>query len=72
MNPRTTVLLATVGMWLVFAAALGYWRMIYAWRWGAVFIFFFQYMPVLVLILAVILLSEFLYFRRNLENREFK
>jgi hypothetical protein len=56
-------------MWLVVAFALGYWRMFYAWRWGAAFIFFLQYMPVLVLILAVILLSEFLYLRRNLAKK---
>ena len=65
MKSQTRVLFATVGMWLVVAVALGYWRMFYAWRWGAAIVFFFQYMPLLVLILAVILLSEFLYLRRD-------
>ena len=69
MKSQTRVLFATVGMWLVVAVALGYWRMFYAWRWGAAFIFFLQYMPVLVLSLAVILLSEFLYLRRNLGRK---
>ena len=55
MKSQTRVLFATVGMWLVVAVALGYWRMFYAWRWGAAIVFFFQYMPLLVLILAVIL-----------------
>jgi hypothetical protein len=65
MNSQSKVLFGTVGMWLIVAVALGYWRMFYAWRWGGAFIFFFQYIPVLVLILVIILLSEFLYLRRN-------
>jgi len=72
MKSQTRVLFATVGMWLVVAVALGYWRMFYAWRWGAAIVFFFQYMPLLVLILAVILLSEFLYLSRNPRKRELK
>ena len=72
MDSRSKVLFATVGLWLVAFVALGYLRWIYAWRWGAGVIFFFQYIPVLVLILVVILLSEFLYFRRNPGKRELK
>jgi hypothetical protein len=72
MNSRTKVLFATVGMWLVAVVVLGEWRLIYAWRWGAGVIFFFQYIPVLVLFLVVILLSEFLYFRRNPGKRQLK
>jgi hypothetical protein len=72
MNSRTTVLLATVGLWVVVVLAVGYWRMFYAWRLGAAFLFFFQYIPVLSLILAVVLSSELLYFHRVHRNRELK
>jgi len=44
--------------------------MFYAWRLGAFFVFFMRYLPILALILAVALISEFLYFNRKLRNGE--
>jgi hypothetical protein len=68
MNSRILVFLTTIGLWFAVTVALGYWRMFYAWRLGAFFVFFMRYLPILALILAVALISEFLYFNRKLRN----
>jgi hypothetical protein len=68
MNSRNTVFLTTIGLWVAVAVALGYWRMFYAWRWGAGFAFIVRYLPILVLILAVVLVVELLYFDRKVRN----
>ena len=58
-------LLVTVVVWLLLVAALGYWRMFYAWRWGSFGVFFLEYMPALVLLLVVLVVFQSLYFRRQ-------
>ena len=68
MNSRTSVFVATICLWVAVTVVLGYWRMFYAWRLGAFFVFLVRYLPILVLILAVVLISEFLYFDRKLRN----
>ena len=68
MNLRTSVFLATIGFWVAVVVALGYWRMFYAWHWGVSFVFFFRYLPILVLILVAVLVSEFWYLGRKLRN----
>jgi len=52
-------LLIAVALWLLLVAAIGYWRMFYAWHWGAVWVFFFEYVPILALILIGVLAFEF-------------
>jgi ABC-type amino acid transport system permease subunit len=68
MDSRTNTLLATIGLWVAVVVALGYWRMSYAWQWGATYVFFFRYLPILVLILVLVLVSEMFYFGRKLRN----
>jgi ABC-type amino acid transport system permease subunit len=68
MDSRTNTFLATIGLWIAVVVALGYWRMFYAWRWGAAYVFFFRYLPVLVLILVLVLVLEAFYFGRKLRN----
>ena len=58
-------LLTTLGLWILIVVAFGYWRMFYAWRWGSVWVFMFQYVPALTLSLAIVVLLELLYFRRK-------
>ena len=70
MNSRTNTFLTKIGLWVAVAVALGYWRMFYAWRFGAFYFFFFHYLPILLLILLIVLISEFLYFDRKLRNGE--
>jgi hypothetical protein len=35
MRLRRTTLLVTISLWIVLVVALGYWRIFYEWRWGA-------------------------------------
>jgi hypothetical protein len=51
-----------LGVWAVIVVGLGCWRLIYAWCLEAYFLFFFQYMRLLLLILAVPLSAELLDF----------
>lgn len=58
-----TLLLITVGFWLLMVIALGYWRMYHAWHWGNDLTFFFHSLPLLVLGLVLIVILETLFFR---------
>ena len=58
-----TLLLITIGLWLIVVVALGYWRMFYAWHLGNAAIFFLHSLPLLVLGLLLILIVEALFSR---------
>jgi hypothetical protein len=62
MTPRT-LLVVTIGLWLMVVIVLGYWRMFYAWQWGNAAIFFFHTLPLLTLGLVLIVILEALFFR---------
>ena len=68
MNSRTRLFLVTIGLWVAVVIALGYWRMFYAWRLGAFYSFFVHYMPLLLLFLFIVVISESWYFDRKLSN----
>ena len=63
MGSRRTAFLATIGLWVILVAGVGYWRVSYAWHWGSVFFFLFRDMPILALALGLILFFEHRYLR---------
>jgi hypothetical protein len=58
-----TLLLITIGLWLLLVTSLGYWRMFYAWHWGNGVTFFFHSLPLAALGLIVIVILEIIFFR---------
>jgi len=58
-----TLLLITIGLWLLLVVAFGYWRMVYAWHWGNDMLFFFHALPLFGLGLIVIVILEILLLR---------
>ena len=64
-----TLLLITVGLWLLIVLVVGYWQMVYAWRFGNGLMFFFHWLPLFALSLFVIVIVEVLLFRfKRLKN----
>jgi hypothetical protein len=63
MKLQSRLLLITIAVWLLLVLALGYWRMVYAWKWGSFAVFFTQYVPLLGLSLIILLVVEMLYVR---------
>jgi hypothetical protein len=62
MNLRT-LLLITIGLWLIIVAVFGYWRMVYAWQLGNGVKFFFHSLPLFAVSLFVVVVVEILAFR---------
>jgi hypothetical protein len=57
-----TLLLITIGLWLLLVSAFGYWRMVYAWQLGNDVMFFFHALPLFAVSLIVIVVVEALVF----------
>jgi hypothetical protein len=60
---RRPPILLTLILWLAIVSALVFWRLVYDWRVGNFLEFVGQDFPRLVLILLVVLASEYFYFR---------
>jgi hypothetical protein len=60
-----TLILATIALWVTLVFAVGYWKLSYAWRWGAAMVFFVVYVPILSVLLAVVLSLEIFLGRRK-------
>jgi len=58
-----TLLLITIGLWLLLVSFLGYWRMFFAWRLGNSWTFLFHSLPLAALGLIVIVTLEVVFFR---------
>ena len=65
MKRENRLFFITAILWLLLVFALGYWRMIYAWRFGSIRVFFTQYVPLLGLLLLILLVLESWYFHRQ-------
>jgi hypothetical protein len=58
-----TVLVITIALWIVLVAFLGYWQLIFAWRWGNGAIFLLHSLPLATLSLIAILTIEIILLR---------
>jgi hypothetical protein len=56
-------MLATIALWAIAITFLGYWRTIVTWGWGNIWIFWFQSLPLSIVILVSLLGLEALFFR---------
>jgi hypothetical protein len=63
MQIKRPPILLTIIVWLAIVLALGFWRLSYAWHVGNLLQFLSQTWPRMILILIVVLVCEYYYFR---------
>jgi hypothetical protein len=63
MQTKHLAILLTLIVWLAIILALGFWRLVYAWHVGNFLEYISQDWPRMILILIVVLVCEYFYFR---------